>query len=65
MNECRSWVYEPRQSKIGSCKEIVGECKYYKIKTEIVHRMQTLWSNTELYHKDDAFLSEMLVGILS
>ena len=27
-NACRSWVYEPRQSKIGSSKEIVGECKY-------------------------------------
>ena len=24
---CRSWVYEPRWSKIGSSKEIVGECK--------------------------------------
>ena len=28
MNECRSWVYEPRRSKIGSSKQIVGECKY-------------------------------------
>ena len=28
MNECRSWVHEPHQSKIGSSKEIVGECKY-------------------------------------
>ena len=26
--ECRSWVYEPRLSKAGSSKEIVGECKY-------------------------------------
>ena len=24
----RSWMYEPRRSKIGSSKEIVGECKY-------------------------------------
>ena len=31
MNECRSWVYEPRRSKIGSSKEIVGECKYSAI----------------------------------
>ena len=28
MNECHSWVYEPSRSKIGSSKEIVGECKY-------------------------------------
>ena len=28
MNECRSWVYEPRRSKIDSSKEIAGECKY-------------------------------------
>ena len=28
VNECRSWVYEPRWSKIGSSKEIVGDCKY-------------------------------------
>ena len=27
-NECRSWVYKPRRSKIGSSKEIVGVCKY-------------------------------------
>ena len=26
MNECHSSVYEPRRSKIGSSKEIVGEC---------------------------------------
>ena len=31
MNECRSWVYESRRSKIGSSKEIVGECKYVYI----------------------------------
>ena len=31
-NECHSCVYEPHRSKIGSSKEIVGECKYYKIK---------------------------------
>ena len=31
MNECRSWVYEPRRSKIGSSKEIVGECKYLSV----------------------------------
>ena len=30
MIEGRSWVYEPRQSEIGSYKEIVGECKYFK-----------------------------------
>ena len=28
VNEGRSWTYEPRRSKIGSSKEIVGECKY-------------------------------------
>ena len=33
VNECRSWVYEPRRSKIGSSKEIVGECKYYDMKS--------------------------------
>ena len=38
VNECRSWVYEPRRSKIGSSKEIVGECKYYKIK-QLIHKM--------------------------
>ena len=31
MNECRSWVYEPRRSKIGSSKEIVEESKYIKV----------------------------------
>ena len=31
VNECRSWMYEPRRSKIGSSKEIVGECKYFHI----------------------------------
>ena len=31
VNKCRSWVYEPRRSKIGSYKEIVGECKYNRI----------------------------------
>ena len=29
VNECRSWVYEPRRSKIGLSKEIVGECKHW------------------------------------
>ena len=29
MKEGRSWVYEPRLSKIGSSKEIVRECKYF------------------------------------
>ena len=29
VNECHSWVYEPRRSEIGLSKEIVGECKYY------------------------------------
>ena len=33
MNECHSWVYEPRRSKKGSSKEIVGECKYIRINT--------------------------------
>ena len=28
VNEYRSWVYEPRRSKIGSSKEIAGEWKY-------------------------------------
>ena len=28
MNEFCSWVYEPCRSKIGSPKEIVGECRY-------------------------------------
>ena len=28
MNEGRSWMYEPRRSKIGSFKKIVGKCKY-------------------------------------
>ena len=28
VNECRSWVYEPRRTTIGSSKEIVGERKY-------------------------------------
>ena len=31
MKECRSSVYEPRRSKIGSSKEIVGKCKYNMI----------------------------------
>ena len=26
VNECYSWVYEPRWSKTGSSQEIVGEC---------------------------------------
>ena len=28
VNECHSWVYERRRSKIGSTKKIVFECKY-------------------------------------
>ena len=28
VNEGRSWMYEPRWSKISSSKEIAGECKY-------------------------------------
>ena len=28
VNEGRSWMYEPRRSKIGSSKKIVDECKY-------------------------------------
>ena len=35
MNECRLWVYEPRRSKIGSYKEIVGECKYIGVQFQI------------------------------
>ena len=31
VNECRSWVYEPRRPKIGSSKEIVGNCKYIRM----------------------------------
>ena len=31
VNECHSWVYEPRESKIGTSKDIVGECKYIYI----------------------------------
>ena len=33
VKNCRSWVYEPRQSKTSSSKEIVGESKYIKICT--------------------------------
>ena len=28
VNECRSWMYKPHGSKIGSSKQIVEECKY-------------------------------------
>ena len=34
VNDCRSWAYELRRSKIGSTKEIVGECKYLKMASE-------------------------------
>ena len=39
VNECRSWVYEPRRSKIGSSKEIVGECKY-RIISHYIHKQK-------------------------
>ena len=39
MNECRSWVYEPRQSKMGSFKEIVVKCKCTVINTKDADRM--------------------------
>ena len=39
VNECRSLVYEPRWSKIGSSKEIVGECKYTLIRLKVVDKM--------------------------
>ena len=32
VNECRSWVYEPRRSKIGSSLASFGECKYMYLK---------------------------------
>ena len=31
-------MYEPRQTKLSSSKEIIGECKYYKIK-QLIHKM--------------------------
>ena len=45
MNECRSWVYEPRRSKIDSSKEIVGECKNNAV-TNL--RKLTLYNNLDL-----------------
>ena len=43
VNECGSWVYEPRRSKIGSPKEIVGECKYSYMKIRIAYCQNKAW----------------------
>ena len=42
MNECRSWVYEPCWSKTGPSKEIVGECKYSLIASEVDFQLEKL-----------------------